>query len=126
MPTHCQLGDVPLPFRHAFKAWLDHDHAKGPHISQRHPAELASDCARIRRADQLKNDAAPALDLPRRFALDYGRFVVETLKPLIDAKYRTLSDPANIAAMDSSLGGVVSFYLGWQCGRKSSARSPAS
>jgi predicted alpha/beta superfamily hydrolase len=45
---------------------------------------------------------------------DYGRFVVETLKPLIDTKYRTLSDPANTAAMGSSLGGVVSFYLGWQ------------
>ena len=45
---------------------------------------------------------------------DYGRFLVETLKPLIDAKYRTLSDPGNTAAMGSSLGGVVSFYLGWQ------------
>src|ERR1044071_1653783 len=45
---------------------------------------------------------------------DYGRFLVETLKPLIDTKYRTLSDPATTAAMGSSLGGVVSFYLGWQ------------
>lgn len=45
---------------------------------------------------------------------DYGRFLVETLKPLIDAKYRTLSGPADTAAMGSSLGGVVSFYLGWQ------------
>lgn len=45
---------------------------------------------------------------------DYGRFLVERLKPLIDGKYRTLSGPANTAAMGSSLGGVVSFYLGWQ------------
>ena len=45
---------------------------------------------------------------------DYGRFLVEMLKPLIDAKYRTLTGPANTAAMGSSLGGVVSFYLGWQ------------
>jgi predicted alpha/beta superfamily hydrolase len=45
---------------------------------------------------------------------DYGRFVVETLKPLIDAKYRTLSGPTDTAVMGSSLGGVVSFYLGWQ------------
>lgn len=45
---------------------------------------------------------------------DYGRFLVETLKPLIDAKYRTLTGPANTAVMGSSLGGVVSFYLGWQ------------
>jgi predicted alpha/beta superfamily hydrolase len=44
----------------------------------------------------------------------YGRFLVETLKPLIDGKYRTLSGPANTAVMGSSLGGVVSFYLGWQ------------
>jgi len=45
---------------------------------------------------------------------DYGRFLVEKLKPLIDAKYRALGGPANTAVMGSSLGGVVSFYLGWQ------------
>jgi predicted alpha/beta superfamily hydrolase len=45
---------------------------------------------------------------------DYGRFLVETLKPLIDAKYRTLAGPSDTAVMGSSLGGVVSFYLGWQ------------
>src|SRR6266480_6324125 len=45
---------------------------------------------------------------------DYGRFLVEMLKPLIDAKYRTLAGPSNTAVMGSSLGGVVSFYVGWQ------------
>jgi len=45
---------------------------------------------------------------------DYGRFLVETLKPLIDKKYRTLTGPTNTAVMGSSLGGVVSFFLGWQ------------
>lgn len=45
---------------------------------------------------------------------DYGRFLVEALKPLIDAKYRTLPGPTTTAVMGSSLGGVVSFYLGWQ------------
>ncbi len=45
---------------------------------------------------------------------DYGRFLVQTLKPLIDEKYRTLPHAANTAAMGSSLGGVVSFYLGWE------------
>jgi len=45
---------------------------------------------------------------------DYGRFLVETLKPLIEAKYRTRPGAENTAAMGSSLGGVVSFYLGWQ------------
>jgi predicted alpha/beta superfamily hydrolase len=45
---------------------------------------------------------------------DYGRFLVEKLKPFIDAKYRTLVDSEHTAVMGSSLGGVVSFYLGWQ------------
>jgi predicted alpha/beta superfamily hydrolase len=45
---------------------------------------------------------------------DYGLFLVERLKPVIDAKYRTLRDATNTAVMGSSLGGVVSFYLGWQ------------
>jgi enterochelin esterase-like enzyme len=43
---------------------------------------------------------------------EYGRFLVETLKPLIDTKHRTLAGPANTAVMGSSLGGVVSF-LSW-------------
>lgn len=45
---------------------------------------------------------------------DYGRFLAEKLKPVIDQKYRTLPEPANTAVMGSSLGGVVSFYLGWE------------
>ena len=44
----------------------------------------------------------------------YGRFLVETLKPAIDADYRTLVGPSDTAVMGSSLGGVVSFYLAWQ------------
>jgi predicted alpha/beta superfamily hydrolase len=44
---------------------------------------------------------------------DYGRFLSEKLKPLIDAEFRTRTDAANTAVMGSSLGGVVSFYLGW-------------
>jgi predicted alpha/beta superfamily hydrolase len=45
---------------------------------------------------------------------DYGRFLVEMLKPVIDTNYRTLAGPEATAVMGSSLGGVVSFYLGWQ------------
>lgn len=45
---------------------------------------------------------------------NYGRFLVETLKPVIDTNYRTLGGPETTAVMGSSLGGVVSFYLGWQ------------
>lgn len=45
---------------------------------------------------------------------DYGKFLVEELKPFIDREYRTLPDRQNCAVMGSSLGGVVSFYLGWE------------
>jgi predicted alpha/beta superfamily hydrolase len=45
---------------------------------------------------------------------EYGRFLVEKLKPLIDARYRTLAGFSDTAVMGSSLGGVVSFFLGWQ------------
>ena len=44
----------------------------------------------------------------------YGRFLVEELKPWVDAHYRTLVEPAHTAVLGSSLGGVVSFYLAWQ------------
>jgi len=44
----------------------------------------------------------------------YGRFFVETLKPWVDARYRTRRGPEETAVLGSSLGGVVSFYLGWQ------------
>jgi predicted alpha/beta superfamily hydrolase len=45
---------------------------------------------------------------------EYGRLLVEQLKPMVDSSLRTLSDPANTAVMGSSLGGVVSFFLGWE------------
>lgn len=44
---------------------------------------------------------------------EYGRFLVEELKPWIDTRYRTLAGPEHTAVMGSSLGGVVSFFLGW-------------
>jgi len=42
----------------------------------------------------------------------YGRFLVEELKPFIDRSYRTLSDPASTGLGGSSLGGLVTVYLG--------------
>jgi predicted alpha/beta superfamily hydrolase len=42
----------------------------------------------------------------------YGRMIVEELKPFIDSEYRTLADPANTGLGGSSLGGLVSLYLG--------------
>lgn len=44
----------------------------------------------------------------------YGRLLVEQVKPMIDDKLRTLTDPQSTAVMGSSLGGVVSFFLAWQ------------
>ncbi len=41
---------------------------------------------------------------------EYCSFLVNTLKPYIDANYRTLSDRANTAIMGSSLGALISAY----------------
>jgi predicted alpha/beta superfamily hydrolase len=44
----------------------------------------------------------------------YADFIVDELKPFIDANYRTLPDRANTGVMGSSLGGLVSLYIGWR------------
>src|SRR5258706_3660862 len=45
-------------------------------------------------------------------ANDYGRMIIEELKPIIDAQYRTLTDASNTALGGSSLGGLATLYLG--------------
>ena len=40
----------------------------------------------------------------------YMQFIVETLKPYIDANFRTLSDRENTGIMGSSLGGLISHF----------------
>ena len=42
----------------------------------------------------------------------YARFLAEELKPFIDKHYRTLKSKNDTAIMGSSLGGLISFYLG--------------
>ncbi|RED93392.1 alpha/beta hydrolase-fold protein [Marinoscillum furvescens] len=42
----------------------------------------------------------------------YVDFLVSTLKPHIDAHYRTLTSASNTAIIGSSLGGIISFYAG--------------
>ena len=42
---------------------------------------------------------------------DYGRMLIEEVKPLIDSRYRTIPDPSATAIGGSSLGGLVSLYL---------------
>jgi predicted alpha/beta superfamily hydrolase len=44
----------------------------------------------------------------------YGRMLVEELKPFIDAQYRTLPGAENCGLGGSSLGGLVTLYLGLQ------------
>ena len=44
---------------------------------------------------------------------DYGRMIIEELKPLIDAAYRTQPDAENTGIAGSSLGGLVSLHLGF-------------
>jgi predicted alpha/beta superfamily hydrolase len=45
-------------------------------------------------------------------ANNYGRMLVEEIKPMIDAEYRTLTDAANTGLGGASLGGLVTLYLG--------------
>jgi predicted alpha/beta superfamily hydrolase len=45
----------------------------------------------------------------------YGRLLVEELKPLIDGSYRTLADAENTGLGGSSLGGLISLYMGFSC-----------
>lgn len=40
----------------------------------------------------------------------YLRFIVETVKPLIDGEFRTLPDRANTGLLGSSMGGLISLY----------------
>jgi predicted alpha/beta superfamily hydrolase len=42
----------------------------------------------------------------------HAQFVVEELKPFIDSTYRTLPDAANTGIGGSSLGGLVTLYMG--------------
>lgn len=44
----------------------------------------------------------------------YGRLLVEELKPLIDERYRTLTAAHDTALGGSSLGGLISLFLGWE------------
>lgn len=47
-------------------------------------------------------------------ATRYGRMLVEELKPFVDRTYRTLPGPQHTGLGGSSLGGLLSIYLGLQ------------
>jgi predicted alpha/beta superfamily hydrolase len=44
----------------------------------------------------------------------YAKFIAETLKPYVDANYRTKSDRNNTAVGGSSMGGLISMYIAAQ------------
>lgn len=63
------------------------------------------------------DEYTPTRDEGRRAggdAIRYGRMLVEELKPFIDATYRTRPDAASTGLGGSSLGGLLSLYLGLQ------------
>ena len=45
---------------------------------------------------------------------DYGRMLLQELKPFVDERYRTRPEATDTAMGGSSLGGLVSLYLGLQ------------
>lgn len=45
---------------------------------------------------------------------NYMKFIVTELKPFIDSNYKTLSDRNNTFVGGSSMGGLISFMLGWE------------
>src|SRR5262249_51494278 len=44
-------------------------------------------------------------------ARDYGRFLVEEVKPFVDGAYRTLPEPEHSGVGGSSMGGLISLHL---------------
>jgi predicted alpha/beta superfamily hydrolase len=45
---------------------------------------------------------------------NYSSFLIQELKPWIDAEYRTRPTPANTGIMGSSMGGICSIVLAWE------------
>ena len=54
----------------------------------------------------------PWRDAPQPEGARFARFLVETLKPLIDDRFRTLPDRCHTGIMGSSMGGVMALYTG--------------
>jgi predicted alpha/beta superfamily hydrolase len=67
--------------------------------------------AGVHRIDEYTPTARPDAGGGGR-ADDYGRMLVEELKPFIDQTYKTLPSAASTAVGGSSLGGLLSMHLG--------------
>lgn len=69
----------------------------------------------IDNTDSRIDEYTPTYDVARKAggkADDYARMIIEELKPIIDARYRTFPDAPNTALGGSSLGGLAALYLG--------------
>ncbi|PIS30124.1 MAG: histidine kinase [Candidatus Marinimicrobia bacterium CG08_land_8_20_14_0_20_45_22] len=51
---------------------------------------------------------------PTRKGSAYSDFIIRTVKPMIDKKYRTLPDREHPTVAGSSMGGLISFMLVWE------------
>ena len=61
------------------------------------------------------DEYTPTADAEKKMggkADQYGRMLVEEIKPFIDREYRTRPDPANTGLGGSSLGGLLTLHLG--------------
>lgn len=62
----------------------------------------------VERVDEYSPFNMPRLGGGRGY--DYMRFLAETVKPLVDATFRTLPEREHTGLMGSSLGGLISLY----------------
>lgn len=75
---------------------------------------VANTPARIDEYTPTRSQVRPDLPVMGGLGNDYGRFLVEELKPLVDSTYRTLPVAEHTALGGSSLGGLITLYLGFQ------------
>lgn len=74
-------------------------------VSQLMPQQAVKDSGLEELMQEVKLNGKPVL------GDQYADFVVNTLKPLIDSIYPTLTDRDNTTVMGSSMGGLMSLYL---------------
>jgi len=67
------------------------------------PFNLLPDSAKVLARAEFQGDSTPLSDA-------YLRFVVEELKPFIDASFKTKPDRGHTFVMGSSMGGLISLY----------------
>ncbi len=51
---------------------------------------------------------------PKHQGNAYADFLIQTIKPWIDQTYRTQNESEHTAVLGSSMGGIISFHLGWE------------